>query len=345
MARPLAVCGLGMVSCLAWGAKINAAAMRCGYSNFLPTEFYIERTREQQLGAVAFDCERVGTDRLVEMAGPAIEEALQGGQSPITKIPIIVNFPTAMETPGTWPDGLHNVFFHELQSRFTNLTFTLDSLYHRAGKFGIVKGLSQAQTLLYDTQHEYVLLLGVDSLLNNHRIKLYENYNDMQRLLGEENPDGFIPGEAAVAVLLAKPNGTEQTCITGIGYGMEQAVVDSEAVLKAEGLTAAIQNAVKDAGCRVCDTQFIIAGVNGESYYFKEVSLARTKALEQKVISHPLWHPVDSIGETGAAVGGAIIVMGHFAFEKRYAPGARALCVVSNDDEARGAFILERIGG
>lgn len=345
MARPLAVCGLGMVSCLARGAKLNAAAMRCGYSNFLPTEFYIERTQEQQLGAVAFDCERVGTDRLVEMATPAIEEALQGGRSAITEIPIIVNFPTVIETPETWPGEFYNVFFQELQSRFTNLTFTRDSSYHRAGKLGIVKGLAQAQTLLHDTRHEYVLLLGVDSLLNNHRIKLYENYNDMQRLLGEENPDGFIPGEAAVAVLLAKPNGTEQTCITGIGYGMEQAVIDSEAVLKAEGLTAAIRNAVKDAGCRVCDTQFIIAGVNGESYYFKEVSLARTKALEQKVTSHPLWHPVDSIGETGAAVGSAIIVMGHFAFEKRYAPGTRALCVVSNDDEARGAFILERIGG
>ena len=345
MSKPLAVCGLGMVSCLARGAKENAAAMRCGYSNFLPTEFYVDNTIEQQLGAVAVDCEFVGTDHLVEMAKSAVEQALKNADSTIREIPILVCFPTEIETPGTWHDKFYNTFFQQLQSQFTDIKLSNDSAFYRAGKIGIAKGLSQAQILLHDKMHHHVLLLCVDSLLNNYRISLCENYNETRRLLSDENSDGFIPGEAAVAVLLSKPNGTAQTCITGIGYGVEKAVVGSEEVLKAEGLTAAIRNAAKDADCRVCDTNFIISSVNGESYFFKEVSLARSKALEQKVASHPLWHPADSIGETGAAVGGAIIVMGHFAFEGKYAPGKRALCVVSNDDENRGAFILERLDG
>ena len=58
---------------------------------------------------------------------------------------------------------------------------------------------------------------------------------------------------------------------------------------------------------------------------------------------HQLLHPSDSIGEVGAAIGGAMVVMDYYALLKGYAPGARGLHLISNDDNPhRGAFVMEK---
>lgn len=344
MTMPIAITGLGMVSCLAQGAKENSAAMRCSYSNFQPIEFYIQNNSEQLLGATATRNIFTGLEHLIEISKAAIDNILNHNNHAFNTIPLIVILPTEKETPLTWKNDYCSIFFNKLQDLFKDIKFSSNSSYHRCGKAGLKNGISQTRSILYDKNQEHVLLLCVDSLLNNHRISLYENYNDTLRLLTENNPDGFIPGEAAIALLLSKPDGTKQTCITGIGHGKEKATIGSDAVLKSEGASNAIKMAAKNAGCKVRDTDFIISSVSGESYFFKEVSIARTKSLEQKVATHPLWHPADNIGEVGAAVGGAMIVMGHYAFEGNYAPGNRAVCLLSNDDENRAAFILERLG-
>jgi len=338
------MCGLGITSCIGQGANETAAAMRCGYNNFQPTDFYIRRSDERLLGAMVAGSIFTGVEHLVELAMEALDGVLGNTKLENSELPLVVLFPTEKETPSSWYEDFYNTFFDLLQKLFSNVTFNQDSNFIRSGKTGFVKGISQAQSLVYDKRYKQVLLLCVDTLLNTHRVSMYENYNDMSRFLTDDNPDGFIPGEAAVAVLLSKPNGTAQTCITGIGFGEEKAVVGSDDVLKAEGMTQAIRNAAKDAGCQVRDTHFVISSVSGESYFFKEVAIARSKSLETKVSSHPLWHPADCIGEVGSAVGGAMILMGHYAFEGNYAPGKRALCLVSNDDKKRGAFILERVG-
>jgi len=81
-------------------------------------------------------------------------------------------------------------------------------------------------------------------------------------------------------------------------------------------------------------------GLSGEDYFFREAALAMTRAFEQTVPDHPLWHPAAHIGEVGAAVGGAIVVQAHQALVRGYAPGPAALCHQSDDGPARAAFLM-----
>jgi len=342
MARPLAISGLGMVSCLASGAEMNAAAMRCKYSNFLPTDFYISNSMERQIGAKAEGFDLIGINHLIDMSTTAILQALEDSDLALDEIPLVVAFPSTEQIPNAWGEGFHSVFLQRLQAQLPQLKFSASSSLICAGRAGTILAINKLQDCIYKEGSQHGLLLGVDSLLNNHRMSLYQDLDEGSRMLNDDSPNGFIPGKAAVAVILSRPDGSTQTCITGVAYASEKITIYSDDILRATGLTEASQKAVKDAETRVCDTNFMLSSVNGESYFFKEVALLQSRALEEKIASFPLWHPADNIGEVGSAVGAAIIVMGHFAFKKAYAPGKRALCLLSNDNEDRGVFVLER---
>jgi 3-oxoacyl-[acyl-carrier-protein] synthase-1 len=210
---------------------------------------------------------------------------------------------------------------------------------------GFVSAL--AQDLIYRQNQRYVLITGLDSLLDPAILAHYGGnlYGEGCRLLSDECSNGFIPGEAATAVLLSKPDrNNSNVVIAGVGESEEQAVIgDEEHILKGQGLTQAINNASKDAGIPIHETTFRGASVSGEDYFFREASLAQYRTLKQKVPEHRLWHPADSIGEVGAAMGGAMVVMVYYAFAGRYAPGDIALCHISNDNPQRGAFIMQNL--
>src|SRR4029079_3562421 len=107
-----------------------------------------------------------------------------------------------------------------------------------------------------------------DSLLSWPTLNHYEQHD---RLLTQRNPNGFVPGEAAGALLLGAPNaGTNELVCTGIGFGLEPAPIASEKPVRAEGLTQAIKATLLDANCQMHDIDFRITDASGEQYYFKE---------------------------------------------------------------------------
>lgn len=350
MSEPLAVLDVGMVSSLSDSAEGTAALMRCGYNNIEPTEFYIAYSEDAYLGAKALlpddKIDQRNEQRLVTLCKTALDDALKGQAVDLATTPLIFCFAHADDNPPLLNDALENHFLTNLQQTLgwqSDVDTPLSSTFVFLGRVGLVNALAKAREHLYQQNAEQVLILMVDSLFNPYRIDRYEHWHELYRLFTSENSNGFIPGEAAVALRVGKPSaGVEQTCITGIGFGEEPAFIGSGEVLKAKGLSNAIQAACNDAGLQVCDTDFRIASTNGEEYWFREASLAQSRTLEQKKENHDLWHTADGIGEVGAAAGGAMVVMGHFAFKKAYAPGNRALCHISNDDTQRAAFILER---
>jgi 3-oxoacyl-[acyl-carrier-protein] synthase-1 len=162
-------------------------------------------------------------------------------------------------------------------------------------------------------------------------------------LLGEEHSNGFIPGEAACAVLLSSTIGrAPEVVIAGIGVAEEAATIgNDDLVMKGVGLTNAINQASKDAGIAIHETAFRVASVSGEDYFFTETALAHYRTLKKKLPTHPLWHPADCVGEVGAAIGGIMTIMAYYALIKGYAQGNTALCHISNDNPRRGAFIIQ----
>ena len=348
----LAVTGLGMCSALGHGAAINAAAMRCGYDGFEQTPFTEPHSIEPQLGATAYfrnPEDRIqlrGLARLATLAHTAIHEALSEAGRSWRETPLLLCL-AEPERPGPAADDAAP---QELLERIQASAPGFDQMHPesrliRAGRCGFVLALQLAQRLFRQTEHRHCLIVGVDSYLNAATLGALGGglYGEGRRLLGEDHPNGFIPGEAATAVHLSHPaERASPVHITGIGLGNEPVTLDSDEVLRGNGLAQAIEQAVAQSGIPVHQTQFRIASLSGEEYFFREAALAQIKTLKQKIPEHPLWHPADAIGETGAAVGGAMVVMGYHALVMDYAPGPNALCHLSNDAPLRGAFLLSR---
>jgi 3-oxoacyl-[acyl-carrier-protein] synthase-1 len=184
-----------------------------------------------------------------------------------------------------------------------------------------------------------VLVAAVDSLLNASTLKHYESEN---RLLSEENSDGFIPGEGAGALLIRVADvRSEGLVCTGIGFGNESASIDSGMPLRAEGLTNAIRAALGDAGCAMHRFDFRIADISGEQYYFKEAAISLSRTLRQRKQEFDLWHPAECMGEAGAALGVAIVALADASCRKGYSRGHFILAHMANDSGYRAALSFQ----
>ena len=128
--------------------------------------------------------------------------------------------------------------------------------------------------------------------------------------------------------------------LLGLGAGTESAVIGSGRPLRADGMAGAVRAGMRDAGVTFADLHFRLSDVNGENYGFRENALAMSRVLRDSKPTFPLWHCADSLGEVGAASGAALVVFGRDEIARGYAPGERALGMLSADSGPRGAFVL-----
>ena len=175
--------------------------------------------------------------------------------------------------------GLDDKLFGLVQAEL-GLTFAPQSAMLAQGRVGVAVALMQARSLLADARVPGVLIAATDSLLTWPTLS---HYDQEDRLLTEQNSNGFMPGESAGAVLVGTPTGTVGGLVcTGIGFGVESAPIGSGEPLRAEGLTQAIKACLADAGCQMHDVDFRITDLSGEHYYFKEAALALSRTLRQR---------------------------------------------------------------
>jgi 3-oxoacyl-[acyl-carrier-protein] synthase-1 len=334
--KPLAVLATGMVTAVGLDAPSSCAAMRAAIDGFGETRF-IDRLGEWIIGAaVPMDPPVRGRDKQARMAASAIAECLPalGGIKP-REVPLLLC--VAEETrPGRLP-GLDRDFLAAISTKL-GTQFASSSAVIANGRVGGVEAVLRARQLI-DEGSPYCLVAGVDSFLVAGTLAEVER---KRRLLTSENSDGFIPGEAAAAVLLGP--GKEQSeramlCL-GAGLGMEKATVDSEQPLRADGMAEALRSAVSDSRCGFEKLDYRICDANGEQYRFKEASLALSRTMRVLKCMIELWHPADCIGEIGAAIVPCVLGIARTAAFKGYAPGKGVLCHFGNDEGQRAAMIL-----
>ena len=174
-----------------------------------------------------------GTEKLGRMLASVIQESLDVDSAiSIENTPVIVCF-AERGRPGRI-EGLNDRVLAIAQSQ---LGFNLhpSSMSLSQGRVGIGVALREARRLLYEQREQAVIIAGVDSYLSAKTLMGFEQKN---RLLTEENSDGFIPGEAASAVIARKPkaSATRQLIVAGLGFGVERATIESDSPLRADGL-------------------------------------------------------------------------------------------------------------
>lgn len=340
MTQPIAILASGMVTGVGLTASATCAAIRCAISNFTETRF-MDSGGQWIMGCqVSLEEPWRGRTKLVKMASRAISESLISLQGlPTARIPLFLCV-AEQDRPGL-TDNLDESLLVEVQVELATQFHPASKLI-TSGKIGGAVAMVAARQCIQETNIEYCVIAGVDSYLAAGTIAEFE---ENERILTGENSNGFVPGEAAAAILVGAPrnlNGSGLVCL-GVGTSQERATILSEEPLRGDGLVSATHSALSEASQTMNDIDFRISDVSGESYGFKELSLVLNRMLRVRKEDVELWHPADCVGEVGAAIVplnlGAVLL----AIQKGYCPGAKSLCHGGNDTGERATLVLQEV--
>jgi 3-oxoacyl-[acyl-carrier-protein] synthase-1 len=336
-AHHVAICGAGLLTSVGQTAARSCAAFRAKVTNPTETRFIASSGDWIMAHQVELSHAWRGLPRLARMAGMVIAEALQDtDRRHWGDLPLLL---CVAETgrPGRTA-GLDRDLLLQIQSGL-DVKFAVDSAIVPKGRVGIAVALAQARALIAKHTATRVLIAAVDSYLTWPTLSHYQRAD---RLLSAANPDGFMPGEAAGALLVQAPEGTHRELVcTGIGFGREAAHLQSDEPLRAAGLSSAIKKSLDEARREMHDIDFRITDNSGEQYYFKEASLALSRTMRQRKEEFDIWHPAECTGEIGACAGASILALALAACSKGYAKGPNILAHMSNDAGERAALTLQ----
>ncbi|MBZ9708669.1 3-oxoacyl-ACP synthase [Mesorhizobium sp. ESP7-2] len=335
MSTAIDIASIGMVTAVGLDAPSACAAMRARLDGFQETRF-VGSGGGWLIGApVPLPRNWIGEKRIAHLAAGAICEAFESVPQARGKTALILCLPE-QDRPGR-PVQDNSV----LLRRIAEIVEVEPHIRSRIVAHGRPSGhvaLDHARKLLAAREVPYVMIAGVDSYLTAPAIAHYLN---QRRLLTPDNPNGFIPGEAAAAILCtqSKSGGFR---LFGLGLSREVASIynGQDLPLRGDGMTAAYSAAFDETGIEMNRLGYRIADLIGEQYWFKQSALASLRLLRGRHDFQDIWSPGESVGNVGAAVGPLMIGMAWTAAQKGYAAGNPVLIEASNDAGACGAALL-----
>ena len=197
----IAVHNTGLVTSIGLNTASTCAALRASVTN--PTETRFTGADGEWIMAHQVALGEPSTDlaKLVDMAALAITECLAPVRSEDREgIPLLLCV-AERERPGRI-DGLDGPILKDVQTA-VGFTFNPEqSAVIPMGRIGGLVALERARRLIDEHGIPYVLIAATDSLIVWRTLNAY---SDRSRLLAEHNSNGFMPGEAAGAVLVDVP--------------------------------------------------------------------------------------------------------------------------------------------
>lgn len=343
---PLAVTAAAALTAVGDGVDQTCSSIRAGIKGFKAHAFFQPAVREEQderqpliaAPAPGIDPARAAAPRLVDLLLPVLSELMERGhveRRQLAEHALLVALPEPDEATAKW--NLEKEFLPELTAR-SGLAFKHVAV-NRTGRAGMLELLADAANLFAERTMQRAIVAGVDSYLTADRLAYLDR---TQRLKSPRNVDGFIPGEAASALLVVpasrlSPRGPPALAtVTASGRGLEPQPFTSERQSTGRGLCEALRTAQGGpAACVLCD-------LNGESYRSFEWGLALARAGDLLGNIERLVHPAINHGDIGAASGGVLAAAAIAGFTRGYAPAGDALLFATSDGPARAAARLVR---
>jgi 3-oxoacyl-[acyl-carrier-protein] synthase I len=328
-----------MVTAVGFNAPATCAALRAGIRNVNETNVWDPESGSYlAAGKVPLPQWSVSVAKLADLAAAAIRECMEAAEPvPSSGIPVLLGV-AAPDRPYRLPD----LDVHILPEIEYRLGFKLNpaSRVIPRDHVAVAVALREASDLITTQKARYVIVAAVDSLLQ-HDLTTY--YLSKRRLLTPKNSNGFSLGEAGSALLVASDDLKTEAglLISGVGLSREAASIELEEPLRAEGLTQAIREALGEGGLTYEDLHYRITDLNGEHYKFKEMVLAMMRFdRKPKPKLFDLWHPIEYIGDVGAAIGPIVLALALDAGQKGYAIGPTVLTTFGNDNGERAAIVV-----
>jgi len=335
----LAVMGSGMVTALGFNSPATLAALRAGISAGGETGWVDYESGERLKGArVELPQWWEGLGKLADLVAPAIRECLQAvGVESLAGIPLLLGVAAASRPART--RRVDEDLLDEIRDRLDSALHPRSALFV-GDQTGCADALVVAHDLIERGEATRVIIAGVDSFLTQATLDAYMH---RRRVMTPGNSNGFFPGEAACAVIVGRAGTSDaaELSILGQGFAVESATIEGTDPLRAHGLTTAVRQALRSAGVELKDIAYRLTDLSGEHYKFKEALFAagRLNSADSQY-SLELWHPVEYLGEIGAAILPCLLAQALHAGQQGYAPGPLALCHVGSDSGARAAFVV-----
>lgn len=349
---PVAVVAAGVVCSVGLNAPAACAAIRASLDNFQETHF-IDEVGQPIIGAMIppdllnlpeeADGSILGGDaKLARMFVRATLECANAAGGIQARETALFMLGPELDRPGMTPD--------RLQHCFTACEQALGHKFHphsgiaQSGSPGLASALNAGRRLLREGAVRWVLIAGLDSLLNTEDINhALANH----RLLTSDNSDGFIPGEAAACVLLARVGDVgkakHQPMLTIAGIGLEREETDTLSANRPSrgvALAKAMRQALQEADMPAHAMHARYGDVSAESYFFEEAAYAWTRVLRAPLPEdYRFLTPVTGVGHIGAAMGPLMLALALDAARKGWAAGPHSLFHLSNSGHMRGAVV------
>lgn len=334
----LHVVASGMVTPLGYDAPSSLGALRAGVSA-LRASGWADPESGSPLRAAAIDLPHGWEDlsKLADLAATAIGECLRAlpGDIHAFEVPWLIGI-AEPDRPGRFA-GLDSTLLDEVALRLAVRRHS-DSATFAADQVGGFLALQHALELLRAGRARRVVVAGVDTFLCD---KTIASLLGRRRLVTPRNINGFFPGEAATAVVVSLHEEATSVAIDGWGLGNEAATIEGTRPLRGDGLQHAVSQALTMARTSMSGIDFRMTDLSGEHYKFKEAMIVALR-LDRATRDEPLdlWHPVEYLGEIGAAMLPCLLAWSRHAFAHGYAPGPRVLCHLGNDAGQRAALVL-----
>lgn len=341
----LAITGVGAMTPVGHTAPETCAAIRAGISGFSDHPFFDTETpdpgwdvEEPLTAAMVSVCDPQveGPNRLVELGVAALRELLQTThlrRSDLESTALLLALPEADDVVSQW--ALPAMFASALCKR-AGLPVPSVVSVDQSGHLGVFNLLRTADAILAARQCTRCALLAVDTFHDEGRLDLLDS---KFRLRSDRSVDGYLPGEAAVALMLEQPRPGALATIETVAVADEPHPFSSELSSTGRGLHEVLAGLIDRHGVQA---PWIVCDLNGESYRACEWGLMLTRLAPRLDTMRRLDHPADCVGDTGAATGGILLAHVTRAFVRDYAPSSKALLFASNDGALRFAVAVAR---
>jgi len=344
MMDAVSILGLGARTAIGENVATSMAAARAGIAGFLEHPFMVSAGGDPYILAWApfVGPEPQGVDRLLELSVPAALEAL----APVAAlklsaptIPVFVGIPA--ERPGM-PSSAAAEFGRQLSARLTAVHPVRVQVIASGHSAGLM-ALEQAIGLLRSGKESFCLIGGVDSYVDPDTLDWIES---SKRLHAEDNPYGFIPGEAAGFCLLAGADLTRRHRRAVLGEipaaatAIEKNLIATDSVCIGLGLTEVFRNTLKGVPGKVDE---VVCDANGEPYRADEYGFALARVGEKFARATDFVAPADCWGDVGAASGPLFVARACTAARRGYARGPLTLVWTGSDGGQRSAALVQAL--
>jgi len=337
------VVGLGASTPVGRDPWSSSAAVRASVTGFTEHPFMFDSAGERMQVALApwLDIDLPGLQRFEELLFPAIGQALESvATGPAIRLALALALPPAR--PGLPPNlerELRGAIAADFADRFD--VVAMFSAGHAAGFVGMFAAMTRMQAGVFDA----CVVAGVESYLDPESLEWLEQNGQLHGAGATRNPWGFVPGEAAGAVLLASGAVVNRLAIEpfarvlGVGQGREEKRINTQTVCTGKGLTAAFREslAALPEGARVTD---VFCDMNGEPYRADEFGFATLRTRESFASTSDFVAPASYWGDVSAASAPLGIMLSAIAAENGCANGTHAFVWASSEGGERGAALL-----